>query len=66
MNKWDGIVTVLLVLIVGFIFVAFFLPSVLLEFTGYIVEVVAAVFGLTAVVIVINFFSGSGSRRGRR
>lgn len=63
MNKWEGILSIIVVLIVGFLAVAFLQPSFLQLFTTYIVEVVVAIFGVAVVVVVLNFGAGQPRRK---
>jgi hypothetical protein len=57
MNKWEAIVLVFLILILAFVFLAESNPLLLPQFTGYTVDLVVAVFGVGAIIIVVRFFS---------
>jgi hypothetical protein len=61
MNKWWAVVIVFIVLIGGFLVLVYTQPAVLPEYTSFGTDLAIAIFGVAAVVIVVNYFA-----RGRR
>lgn len=55
MDKWKAILYMLIAAMVGFVFVAMFLPQQLPAFSNYMVPIFACIFGGLAIVIIFKF-----------